>query len=314
MNLVLANHTYASHMTDEGLQLQEGLREAGWKLSGPGYDKLWDVRAILHRYNPEHVFVQDKRDFDPSSGCPDVTTETKFRYLRALSQHGGRVSLVVKDAGLEGQEFHHLFCQECDPDAVVIYYHPLSVLKYCPWLSSYHLVRIYHSVNRNHVPGFVLGAHRRPLCGSGAILDDIYPLRARVCHRATEYGMDWLRHPGYRNTKGPATPLYLRFLSHFKVSFCSASTYGFSLRKIIESVACGCTVVTDLPSYDILPEIDRSMIRVKPSISFADLSLVFQEAVDTWDEDGRKKWAEKAMTYYDYRVSGRRLSDALKKV
>jgi hypothetical protein len=126
--------------------------------------------------------------------------------------------------------------------------------------------------------------------------------------------MSWLRHPGYQNDRGPATPYYLRFLNHHKVSFATASSYGFALRKIIEGVACGCTVVTDLPSFDVLPEIDRALIRIKPTISDLELTLVLQEAAETWEEEGRRKWAEKAIAYYDYRVAGCRLSNALQKV
>lgn len=316
MNLVLANKSYETHMTDEGLQLQEGLRSAGWKLSGAGYDGYRHVRTILNLYRPEHVFVQDKRDWDPDSGCPGATKDLKFKEIGALasSRWAPRVSLVVKDAGPEGSEYHQAFCEEVKPDAVVIYYHPLSVLKHCYWLQPYRLVRIHHSIDPEAVPPFAPGTSRAPLCGSGAMLEEVYPLRNRVAPRAGEFGMSWLRHPGYQNDRGPATPHYLRFLNHHKVSFATASSYGFALRKIIESVACGCTVVTDLPTYDILPEIDRSLIRVKPTISDTDLKLVFEEAVETWEEEGRRKWAERAIAYYDYRTSGARLSEALRKV
>jgi hypothetical protein len=42
----------------------------------------------------------------------------------------------------------------------------------------------------------------------------------------------------------------------------TASSYHFALRKIIESVACGCTPVTNLPAYDVLPEIDPVLVRI----------------------------------------------------
>lgn len=317
MNIVLANSSYATHMTDEGLQLQEGLRYAGWHLSGPGFpDNLRHVRTILNKYKPSNIFVQDKRDWDPDSGCPGATKELKFREINALadSRYAPSVSLVVKDAGPEGSDYHRAFCEEVRPDAVVIYYHPLSVLKYCPWLCSYRLVRIHHTINVGDIPPFAPASERFNLCGSGAILGEVYPLRARIAPRAAEFGMSWLRHPGYHNDKGPVTPHYLRFLNRYKVSFATSSAYGFALRKIIEGVACGCTVVTDLPSHDVLPEIDRALVRIKPTISDTDLKLVFEEAIETWDADGRKKWADKAIAYYDYRSAGCRLSDALQKV
>lgn len=313
--LVLANATYATHMTDEGLQLQSGLELQGWKLSGHRYDDgCTDVRELLKRHTPDHVFVQDKRDWDPESGCPGATQDTKFRYLRSLQESSARVSVVVKDAGPEGARYHKAFVEQAGADAVVIYYHPLSVLRYLPWLSTYKLVRTFHSVNLKDIPEFAPREKRRSLCGSGAIgslTSDVYPLRSRVAPRAEEFGMVWLKHPGYINDKGPDTPRYLSFLNQFKVSFATSSAYGFSLRKIIESVACGCTVVTDLPAYDQLPEIDRAVIRVKPTISNTDLKIVLSEAVATWEEEGRRKWAKKAQDYYNYQESGRRLSKAL---
>lgn len=300
-------------MTDEGLQLQQGLAEAGWTLAGHRYDDgCTDVRTLLSRHRPDHVFVQDKRDWDPASGCPGATHDTKFNYLSALRSSKARVSVVVKDAGPEGTNYHQDFCREADADAVVIYYHPMSVMRFSPWLTNYHLIRIYHSINLADIPEFAV--QRRPLCGSGAIgslTSDVYPLRAHVAPRASEFGMMWLKHPGYQNTSGPDTPKYLSFLNQFKVSFATSSAYGFSLRKIIEAVACGCTVVTDLPKYDALPEIDRAIVRVKPTISDRDLKVVFSEAVATWEEEGRRKWAKKAQDYYNYQESGRRLSQAL---
>lgn len=316
--LVLANHAYASHMTDEGLQLQGGLHEAGWRLAGYRYgDGCTDVRVLLSRYTPDHVFVQDKRDWDPTSGCPGATHDTKFEYLTSLRTARARVSVVVKDAGPEGSRYHEAFCADAGADAVVVYYHPLSIFKYCPWLQQYPLIRTYHSVNLADIPPFAPAHERRPLCGSGAIgslTSDVYPLRARVAVQADQFGMVWLRHPGYQNDRGPDTPKYLSFLNCFKVSFATASAYGFALRKIIEGVACGCTVVTDLPKYDILPEIDRALIRVKPTISDDDLKVVFAEAAATWEAEGRMKWAKRAQDYYHYQAAGKRLSDALSKV
>lgn len=316
MNLVLANSGYATHMTDEGLQLQEGLHYAGWHLCGPGYDNLRHVRTILSKYKPSNIFVQDKRDWDPASGCPGAHPSLKFKEINALadSRYAPHVSLVVKDAGIEGSEYHRAFCEEVKPDAVVIYYHPLSVLRHCHWLGDYKLVRIHHSIDAHVIPPFAPGHERMPLCGSGALDDIVYPLRSRVAAQPETFRMNWLRHPGYHNDRGPVTPLYLRFLNRHKVSFATASSYGFALRKIIEGVACGCTVVTDLPAFDVLPEIDRALIRVKPTISDTDLQLVFEEAVESWNEEGRRKWAEKAIAYYDYRVAGVRLSNALQKV
>ena len=317
MNLVLANHTYQHHMTNEGNQLQLALDSSGWKLVGPGYEgNLRDVRRILHHYQPERVFVQDVRDWNPSSGCPGATKETNFHAIHTLGQREGdyKVFTVVKDAGPDGTKYQWDFCEEIDADAIVLYYHPLSCMKYSPWLTDYKLVRTYHTIDAEEIPAFTPGRQRQSLCGSGAILAEVYPLRKRVAPRAHEFGMVWLKHPGYLNTKGPDTPRYLSFLNQFKVHFATASAYGFSLRKIIESVACGCTVVTDLPKYDVLPEIDRALVRIPPTITDRELKEVFSEAVALWDEEGRRKWADKAIRYYNYRSMGYRLSNDLCRV
>lgn len=312
--IVLANATYRKHMTDEGLQLQLGLRDAGWDLVGPGYGTGQDVRRLLADYRPHAVFVQDKRDWDPKSGCPGATPKTNYHWITALAKYQGLVAVPVKDGGPEGSEYHRQFCEEVNADAVVLYYHPLSVLKYCGWLQHYSLVRTHHSVNPADIPPFASGNDRSPICGSGAILDNVYPLRKRVGPRAAEFGMTWLVHPGYKNNSKPDTPGYLSFLNSFKVHFATSSAYGFSLRKIIESVACGCIPVTDLPTYDVLPEIDRALVRIKPTISDTELKTVLEEAVESWNEDGRRKWAAKAVAYYDYQAVGSRLSNALLKV
>jgi hypothetical protein len=94
---------------------------------------------------------------------------------------------------------------------------------------------------------------------SGAA-SNAYPLRQRVIRDALDLGVDVLRHPGYGN-QGPRTPEYMRHLAGYKVHVATASMYGFALRKIIESVAMGCTVVTDLPAYDVLPEIDGALVQ-----------------------------------------------------
>ena len=87
--------------------------------------------------------------------------------------------------------------------------------------------------------------------------------------------------------------------------------YGFALRKIIEGVAVGCTVITDLPAYDELPMIDGALVRVKPTINPPELASVIVAAVDGWDPIARAIWAARARAFYDYRALGRRLADHL---
>ena len=72
---------------------------------------------------------------------------------------------------------------------------------------------------------------------------------------------DLLEHPGYGNP-GSQVETYVKALREYRVHLATASKYGFALRKIIESVAIGCTPVTNLPTYDVLPEIDGALKRI----------------------------------------------------
>lgn len=312
MRLVLANIDYEQHMTDEGHQLQQSLAESGWNLVGEGYGEgERDVYKILDAHAPSAVFVQDKRDWDSGSGIC-FNRRVAYKNIAALGGYGGFVATVVKDAGPDGSEYHRKFCEEINPDAVAIYYHEQNVTKYCPWLKAYRLVRMYHTVNPEDVPDFVAGANRRPALGSGAVMPDVYPIRFNVCvtNNPTDFGLDWLKHPGYNNN-GHQTPRYLKFISQYKVHLCTASSYGFALRKIIESVTCGCTPITDLPEYDVLPEIDRALIRIRPNITDHDLKMTIADAVENWDERGRQRWAQRALSYYDFNKYGHRLTQNL---
>jgi hypothetical protein len=128
-----------------------------------------------------------------------------------------------------------------------------------------------------------------------------------VIRDAVMCGVDVMRHPGYGNT-GTRTPEYLKTIAGYKVHVATASMYGFALRKIIESVAVGCAVVTDLPDFDVLPEIDGAIIRVRPTANSIEMRDVIRSAVALWNLDERLAWAEKARRFYDYEAIGCYLS------
>lgn len=305
--VVLANVDYQRHMTTEGDEFQEGLRAAGWTLSGIGYDGQRDVPTILARYQPTRVVVHDKRDWDPTSPI-SFRKDLGFLRLSALKASPAFKAVVVKDAA-SSLPYQQAFFHEVGADAVIVYYHPTSIAKFAPWLRTPPLIRTYHSVSRAALHGIALDRRRQPAVVSGAA-SKAYPLRQRVIRDAAGLGVDVLPHPGYGN-RGPATPAYLRTLARYQVSIATASTYGFALRKIIEGVACGCTVITDLPAYDVLPEIDAALVRVTPTISPAGLARVVREAVVNWTLHERLHWAQRAQAFYDHEAIGRRLDAAL---
>jgi hypothetical protein len=130
-----------------------------------------------------------------------------------------------------------------------------------------------------------------------------------VIAAASQLDLWYQRHPGYGN-RGSRTADYLRMLSGYKVHVATASKYGFALRKIIESVACGATPITDLPWYDELPLIDSGIVRVHGDITVEELAQVIDRAEEDWCTVDRRALAACARVRYDYRAEGARL-DAL---
>ena len=129
--LFLGNADYARHMTDEGDQLQRGMEAAGWTLVLPGstdgHETERHVPALLDKYSPTHVFVHDKRDWSEDS---PICYRKGIGYtgIEALAEcKDVERFCVVKDAG-SMREFHRAFVEEIDATAVVVYYHPDSVV------------------------------------------------------------------------------------------------------------------------------------------------------------------------------------------
>lgn len=308
MNLVLANRDYKQHTTDEGEQLQAGLEFAGWMLGGAGYgDGCKDVPELLERHRPARVFVQDCRDWRADSrGCFDRSVS--FDRWERLSSYDGRSFTVCKDAGTV-TDYQREFAEAIDAHALVIYYHPQSVLKQSPWLSHYKLIRTYHSVNAAWCRGIGWPTIRAKGLVSGAS-GNVYPLRQIAIANAAALGLSYQRHPGYGN-RGVFTPGYLSLLANFRVHVACASAYGFALRKIIESVAMGCTPVTDLPAFDVLPAIDGALVRVAPGAGLKELRAAIEAADRAWNLEERREWSRLALEFYDFHAVGWRLSEEL---
>lgn len=313
--IVLANSDYTpgpgcGHMTDEGHQLQQGLAHAGWTLCGPGFDGLRDVPAILARYKPSAVFVQDARDWDPASRI-SFRKDIGFERIEALAEFPGLVATVVKDAGTS-IDYQHEMCAGMGVDAVAVYYHPQSVTACAPWLRNMRLVRIHHSIDIESLPAEIAFGQRQAVV-SGAV-SDTYPLRRFVRDHADKIGCDVLKHPGYGN-RGCSTPAYLGELARYKCHIATASRFGFALRKIIESVAVGCIPITDLPHYDKLPWIDGALHRLNRPYGGIEY---WQDAIDgaelDWDRERRTAWALGAWRYYDWRAAGKRLDRKLRRI
>lgn len=310
MNVVFANIDYEKHTTDEGNQFQLGLHADGWTLVGRGYrDEEVDTIRLLEKYEPEMVVVHDKRDWDPANGgC--FRKDVGFTRIEALADYPGFVTCVLKDAG-SMKDYHRRFVEEINADAVICYYHPDVVRSLNGWLKA-PIIRTYHSIDASLCRRLVRRTLRNKAVVTGAT-SAAYPLRTRFMKFALRYphlGISVVGHPGYHN-RGTDTPSYLNMLASYRVHVATASVYGFALRKIIESVALGCTPVTNLPAFDKLPGIDDALFRVQPNASVTDVMRAVERANAEWDYDERLSYAQKAWTYYDWPVIGRRLSGLL---
>ncbi len=307
--LMLGNVDYRTHMTDEGDQFQRGLQLAGYRLVGAGYeDGCRDIPELIRRYRPRVMMIHDNRDWDPASVIcfrKDIGY-TGVERLRTF--HGVLKGTVVKDAG-PPIEFQRDFVKKIGADFVVIYYHPAAVLKHSYFLKTIPLVRTYHTVDRDVCDQIRMNGQRRQALISGAV-SPAYPLRRRIVHHASHIGVEVLRHPGYGNG-GSSTPAYLQAIAQYKVHVTTCSAYQFALRKIIESVAMGATPVTDLPDWDVLPEIDGALVRVQPNDSNWTIGYTVRKAAEDWRLDERMEWAHRARQFYDFRAMGRRLREQI---
>ena len=302
--IMLALWDYRNHTTDEGWQLQEGLRLAGVELWGKGYaHSERHVPAILDAAQPDVVILSDYRDWDPSNGGAYDKT-AGFTGIQALFHHRC-VLPVFKDAAscLPYQCRYH---EQIAANGWICYYHPKSVCRYAAWVDPDYIIRTYHTIDPAVIPNN--GAPRNGTIISGARNADVYPLRDRIMAAPGYFGVDVRNHPGYGN-KGSDVAEYYHALSKYRVSIATASRYGFALRKIIEAVACGCTAISDLPEYDHLPDVP--ILRVSPIEWGTILWQIIRNAEDRYDPKRADQAAAKVIERYDYRVEGRRLYQAI---
>ena len=304
--LFLGNIDYRQHMTDEGDQLQRGFDLAGWQVVyGDGQTS---VLRILERTHPTHVVVHDRRDWDPMSKI-SFRKDLDFPDLWALREHAATKVVVIKDAA-SFLPVHEAFYDEAGADAALLYYHPLSAGRHAPWMRGRPYVRTYHTIDADLIRTFPLSMPRSRGVVSGATSRLVYPTRWTALQKHQQIGIDRIRHPRYHN-RGHATPNYLRQLIGYRTHVATASRYGFALRKIIESVACCVTPVTDLPHYDVLPEIDGALFRISPTMDPLEIRRAVEEADAQWNLEDRLRWARRCWAYYDFRAMAQRTSEAI---
>lgn len=293
------------HTTDEGWQIQEAMESVGYQLCGTDLPiNCTNVPEILTLTDPGVVILQDKREWDvPINSFRDP--RACFQNYTCLKSRTDLFKLTVLKDAHHNQNYHSDSAKEIGCHAWITYYHPRVVKRLAPYVREEHLIRTLHSVDRRCVPT-VTDKPRRDCLLSGAV-SGAYPLRSRLAREIQLLPrVDYKPHPGY-HVRGCETPSYLKLLSEYKVAICTASVYGFTLRKLIEATACGCIVVTDLPVDDPLPMIDGNLVRVRPDISTQEMSVLLKGLYEQYDVQRQQQFAEAAVDYYDLRQAGRRL-------
>lgn len=294
--LALGVASMKEHMTDEGWQITHGLAQNGYYHAG--YDltcNTTDVRTLLSRFKAGTLVLQDKREWSPADKNNFRDPKAKFKNVPHMAKCDNLFRLTILKDSHQNPEWHSQAATEMGCHAWIVYYHPRIVSHLAPYVRPQHLIRTWHTIDATIVPTF--STEREGCLFSGAI-SNAYPLRQRI-EQEKSLPITRMPHPGYHR-KGSNTPEFLRILNNFKVSICTSSRYGYSLRKIIESTACGCRVITDLPVDDIVPGIDDNLIRIHPDISMQDLRTVISEACYSYNYDRQKHLAEVACTLYHY--------------
>lgn len=285
------------HTTNEGWQIFQGLQENGAILAGHNLQmNCTDIERICKTYNPHTILLQDKREWDNQE--PDFKDDVaRFKNVEYLKRRDDIFKLTILKDSQHRPEYHKQSADEIGCHAWVTYYNDRIVKTLAPYLRSEDIIRTYHTLDPFKIPPY--SSNREGCLLSGAV-SGAYPLRVLftkllpLLPRVT-----YLKHPNYQANKC-YTDEYFQTLSKFKVSICTASRFGYLLRKIPESVACGCAVITDLPIDEIVPEIDDCLIRVHPRASTTDLISVVNDAIDTYDSEKAKYYAEKAKQRFSY--------------
>ncbi len=304
--VMLAVPSMAEHMSDEGWQLALAFEASGYKLYGRGMGGT-DVKAMLDKEQPSVVFVQDEHEWN--GGHLAVRGEY-FDGISALKDRPDVFKVtVVKDTHRQ-YESAKRNSEGIGCHAWLTYYSVDVSLRTLSWLRPEHTVRTYHTVDRDAVPVYV--AEGRKVCILSGSMGGAYPLRTRI-KDANLRGIDYIKHPGYGN-RGTSTPGYLKQLSGYKVAVCTASKFGYALRKLIEATACGCRVVTDLPSDEVMPGIDANLVRVEPDIPMPEMGRLILDLANGYSPKFQRAMVEAAVSTYDYRIEGDRVAAEVERV
>lgn len=310
--VLLAVDSMRTHTSSEGPEFHAALEHAGYVLHGHNIGpSLTDVRKILSRESPGILVLQDKREWMGLTAGRTRDPAMQFRNVEALRERTDVLKLaLVKDAHADAA-LHRQSAEEAGVHAWISYYSPKIVCHLLPFLRPSHVIRTWHTVDASLVPPYYASEGRQGCLLSGAI-SAAYPLRSMLVQRRAELPhVTYLAHPGYAGV-GNQTPAFLRTLSQFRVSIATSSRYGYSLRRIVESTACGCRVITDLPVDEVMPGgIDGNLVRVPHDSTPRQVGDVIDRLCADYDPERQREYARRACEWYDYKASGLRLATAI---
>jgi hypothetical protein len=300
-------------MSDEGWQIFQGLEHNGYQLAGKRLPiDQTDVSETIKATEPTTVVMQDKREWDVAPTC-FRDQEARFNFACALAERSDIFKLTILKDAHQRPVYHAESAREIGCHAWICYYHPRIVKHLAPYVREQHLIRTYHSLDPGIVPP-VDKLLRLDRCLLSGATSSAYPLRQRLFREVHALpGCMPAAHPGYHRN-GCATPQFLKRLVSYKVAICTSSIYGYALRKFCEATACGCRIVTDLPTDEVLPEIDENLVRIHPSMPTTQIGDIIQGLYKSYDMERQKALSQKAIAFYDYRAVTKRLADDIERL
>lgn len=303
IKLGLAVESMANHTTDEGWQIFKGLQLSGYTLAGYNLpDPEIDVSRLLLRYNPDIVVIQDKREWEYRKG-DFREPRAAFANYHCLNNYDGFKVTILKDAH-QRPDYHRQAAEQMGINCHIIYYDEQVVRSQASWLGP--VIRTWHTIDSDIVPPYQ-DRHRKAVI-TGAV-SKCYPLRKRIAEeRFSIPEMDYLLHPGYHRQMC-YTPSYLQQLSQYRISICTCSIYKYALRKIIESTACGCRVVTNLPAKYSPPGLETNLFRIDDTITIPQLRDVIITLDRYYNPEHQQEVAKRCKELYDYRVVTKKLAE-----
>jgi hypothetical protein len=297
--VALAVEDMRHHMSDEGYQIFYGLGLNGYELCGHNLTvNETSVPRILDITKPKVLVIQDKREWDVA---PGNFREGKARFtgVTALRERDDIFKVTLLKDAHQRPKYHAESADEMGIHAWITYYNTHIVKRLAPYVRPQHILRTYHTIDANLIPKYT--ADDRDNCLLSGAVSTAYPLRQRLFRESKKLPRtDVLKHPGYHN-RGTTTPMFLNLLSGYKVAICTCSIYGYSLRKLIESTAAGCVVITNLPQDEYLPDIDGNLVRVPSDISTDDMAKVVLTQIREYDKEKQRHYAELCKVRYDFR-------------